>query len=131
MAAGLAVKITMRYEKKMRLALTSISVGLALTSISLVASACEPGGSPIIENRLNQELRITVTHVHDDSTLGKPVDYGIIPPLTTKRLAGIAFPSHQWVERIQATDLSGKVVFWNDYNMGDLEKIGWKITIPP
>jgi len=35
------------------------------------------------------------------------------------------------VYRIEAVDSSGRVVFSHDYNMDDLEKIGWKITIPP
>ena len=35
------------------------------------------------------------------------------------------------IQRIEAIDPSGKVIFSHNYKMSDLEKIGWKIVIPP
>jgi hypothetical protein len=35
------------------------------------------------------------------------------------------------MQRLEAVDPSGKVVFSHDYKMADLEKAGWKIVIPP
>jgi hypothetical protein len=43
----------------------------------------------------------------------------------------MTFLGNEWTDRIEAIEPSGKVVFSHDYKMSDLEKIGWKITIPP
>jgi hypothetical protein len=61
----------------------------------------------------------------------KPIDYGIVQAQSTRKLAGIVFPGGRWVHRIQAIDPSGKVVFSQDYNLNDPERINWKIVIPP
>ena len=104
---------------------------LLVFAIILFVSACEPGGYPIIENQRNDDVRIFKLHVREDGTLGEPIDYGIVPARTTKELAGITFVRRSWVYRIEAVDPSGKVVFSHDYNMNDMEKIDWKIIIPP
>ena len=109
------------------LALTSLLV----FAIALLTSACEPGGFPVIENQRSQYVNISVSHVREDGTLDKPVDYGVVPARTTKELAGIVFVKYELMFRIEAVAPSGKVVFSHDYNWNDLEKISWKIIIPP
>ena len=105
---------------------------ICLALILVLASvSCEPGGEPIIENRSNQDLGIYITDVYPDGRLDKPRYYGLVPAQSTKRLAGIVFVQRQWVYRIEAVDLSGKVVFSRDFDQDDLDRISWKITIPP
>ena len=112
-------------------------LGLTLLFVfatTLFSSACEPGGEPIIENQLNQEVGIYVTLVSVNGNPDKtetPTDYGVVPAQTTKELASIVFVRRSWVYRIEAVDPSGNVIFSHDYNMNDLEKIDWKIVIPP
>jgi hypothetical protein len=115
-----------------KLTLTVFGMYLALLLVvGVFASGCEPGGKPIIENQRGQEVVIQVIHVREDGTLGAPRNYGGIPARTTKKLGSITFVYRDWVYRIEAVDPSGKVVFSYDYNLDDLEKIKWKITIPP
>jgi hypothetical protein len=109
-------------------------VGLILMLLFITGfftTGCELGGAPVIENQLNQEIRISVSIVREGGTLGESIDYGVVPAQTTKKLAGVTFVNRAMVKRMEAKDLSGKVVFSHDYNMDDLEKIQWKITIPP
>jgi hypothetical protein len=94
---------------------------------------CEPGGEPIIDNQHNQDLTIYVQRI-DKTINGRPdevVNYGVVPAKTTKKLARITFVSDEVMKRIEVVDTSGNVVFSHDYNMNDLEKIQWKIIIPP
>jgi len=104
---------------------------LFLFTIAIFVSACEPGGWPTIDNQTNQDLTILVITVRENEFSGQIRNYGVVPARTTKRLASITFVRREWVYRIQAEDPSGKVVFSQDYNMDDLEKIKWKIVIPP
>ena len=69
--------------------------------------------------------------MRENGTLEKPINYGIVPAQSTKKLAGIVFVERELVYRIQAVDPSGNMVFSHDYNMNDLKNINWKITIPP
>ncbi|MFC1870131.1 hypothetical protein ACFLYE_02545, partial [Chloroflexota bacterium] len=57
----------------------------------LALSACEPGGYPIIDNQRNEEVTIRISDVYEDGRLSKPIDYGVVPAQTTKKLAGLAF----------------------------------------
>jgi len=78
-------------------------------------------------------VKIYITLVLADGTPNppeKPIDYGIVPALSTKKLASITFVRRDLVFNIQASDPSGKVVFSYDYKMADLEKIDWKVVIP-
>jgi hypothetical protein len=110
-------------------------LAIVMAAFLVMGTSCEPGGWPIIENQSNQEVRIYTTLVRTDNPMdqpGKPTDHGIIPAITTQKLKyAITFVRRNWVYRIGAKDLSGRTVFSHDYNMDDLEKINWKITIPP
>lgn len=120
-------------KRKNRLLLLGLTL-LFIFTTAFLSWACEPGGFPIIENQRNQEVRIYVTLVRVDGIpeeQEKPIDYGVVPAQTTKKLAGITFIRRNWVYRIEAVDPEGEVVFSHDYNWYDLEKIQWKITIPP
>lgn len=120
-----------RYVKMGKQDFTLLSpVLLLLFAIALFASACEPGGDLIIENQYNREVPIFYTHVRADGTLDKATRQGLVPPNTTKTFS-ITFLGSDWVQRIEAVDPSGEIVFSHDYRMDDLEKISWKITIPP
>jgi len=116
----------MKIMKRRRL----LGLFLLLFVTAFFSIACEPGGEPIIENQRDQEVRIYVTIVRADGTLDEPIDYGVVPAQTTEKLASITF-LRKMVVRIEAKDPSGGVVFSHDYNMYDLEKIDWKITILP
>ena len=59
-----------------------------------------------------------------------PVKQGVISPNASKQF-GMVFLGSNFVERIEARDPSGKIIFSHDYKFVDMEKIGWKITIPP
>jgi hypothetical protein len=112
-------------------------LGIALLlafATTLIVSACEPGGRPIIENQRNHEVKILVTTVWTDGAPkepNKPRDYGVVPARSTKQLAGITFVRREWVYRIEAVDPDGKSVFSKDFNMNDLDRISWRIVIPP
>ncbi|MFC2051214.1 hypothetical protein ACFLT4_00595 [Chloroflexota bacterium] len=120
-----------RQGNLMLLCLTLLSV----FPIALFALGCEPGGYSIIENQRNEAIRIYITLIRSDYPYLDPseeTDYGVIPARTTKELAHpITFPRRYWVYRIQAKDSTGTIVFSHDYNLDDLEKIHWKIVIPP
>ena len=102
-----------------------------LLSPNLFLMACEPGSFPIINNQYHQDVTVWVTRVNDDGSFGEPRDYGIVESNTSRRLASIAFIRRDIVFRIEAKSLGGEIVFARDYKMADLDKIGWKITIPP
>lgn len=96
----------------------------------LVSFACEPGGGITIENHQDQTISIFFTHVRADGSLDNPSKQGAVTPNATRKFFDV-FLDPEWMERIEAREQSGKIVFSHDYKMGDLEKIGWKITIPP
>jgi hypothetical protein len=101
-----------------------------LIVLTFIMSACDPGGNITIRNLENQEMTIFFTHVRADGSLDNPSKQGTIPPVTAKRF-GIVFLGSEWIERIEAIDPSGKIVFSHDYKMADLEKVNWEITISP
>jgi hypothetical protein len=103
---------------------------ILLLSITLFASACEPGGDITIENLRNEEVSIYVSHVREDGRTDEPTKQVVVSANATKIFAK-TFIGENWINRIEAIDPSGKVVFSHDYKMADLEKISWKITIPP
>ena len=103
---------------------------LLLLSTSLFMSGCEPGGRLTIENQNIQEVRIILTHVYPDGTLGVPTYEITISANKTSELR-MTFLGDDWIDRLEAIDPSGKVVFSHDYKMADLEKMGWKIVILP
>ena len=131
----LAAEMRTRNVPLKKLTSTLFGVYLALLlAVGILTSGCEPGGEPIIENQRDEDIRIYVTVIRSDYPDRDPseeIDYGIVPARTTRELASIVFPRRYWVHRIQAKDRSGKVVFSHDYNLDDLEKIKWRITIPP
>jgi hypothetical protein len=93
-------------------------------------TSCEPAPKVIFDNQLNQEVRIFTTHVRDDGTIDGFVELGTVPAHSTKTI-NITFLGDEWVNRIEVRDTLGNVTLSHDYKMGDLEKIRWKITIPP
>ena len=108
-------------------------LGLILISLmifALLLQSCEPGGDIIIENRQNKEVTIYFSHVRGDGSTDEPAKQGVISANAT-RTFNESFPRKNWVSRIEVVDSSGNVVFSHDYNMDDLEKIDWKIVIPP
>jgi len=94
-----AAAVTARRHARMRKqTFTLFGMYLALLLVvGLLVSGCEPGGFPIIENNLNQDLRIYTTLVRRDGTLGEEIDYGVVPAQTTKELASITFVYRDWV----------------------------------
>ena len=114
-----------------KLTLTLFSTYLALLlAVSILASGCEPGGDLTIVNRHSQEVRIFKSHVRNDGTTDEAT-YQITISANETRKFSITFIGSEWIKRIEAIDSSGKTVFLHDYNRADLEKIGWKIVIPP
>jgi hypothetical protein len=101
-----------------------------LLILVLVMSACEPETKITFENKYNQEVKVLVAHVRDNGTIDELTEYGIIDA-NSKKTIHITFLGSEWVNRIEAADLSGKVIFSHDYNIDDLEKINWKIEIFP
>ena len=107
-------------------------VSLAVISIIFVLlfQSCELGGNITVENLRNGEVDIYFSTVREDGSTDEPTRQRAVPPNATEIL-GITFIDENWVNRIEGIDTFGKVVFSHDYKMGDLKKIGWKITIPP
>ena len=105
---------------------------LFLTMLFLAAAvpACEPAPEISFDNQQNHEIRIFIAHVRDDGNIDKFVELGTVPVHATQTFS-ITFLGDEWVNRIEIRDTLGNVVLSHDYKMADLEKIGWKITIPP
>ena len=106
----------------------------AMVSLFLTISifvGCEPGGFPTINNQTEQTLTILVSHVRDNGTTDQPVDFGVVPSHSTRKLAGVAFLGDQWVNRFQAVDSLGNVIFSHDYKLADLKKLDWVISVRP
>lgn len=93
-------------------------------------SACEPGGEVTFQNQRNEDIKVFVTHVRANGSTDGYSDYGTIPARNSKTIS-ITFLGDEWVNRLETRNLSGIVISSKDYKMGDLEKIGWKIVIPP
>jgi hypothetical protein len=102
---------------------------IIIVALLLILPSCEPGGKLVVENQNKTEITIYFASVRIDGTIDKLTEQGIIPSQTT-RTFGIVFLGDDWVNRIEAKDTQGKVLFSHDYKMRDLEKINWKITIP-
>ncbi|MFH1031879.1 MAG: hypothetical protein V1767_04900 [Chloroflexota bacterium] len=116
---------------KRRLILPALVLLLVFTT-TFFTLGCEPGDRLVIDNQRNHEVRIDVTRVRSDGTLDNQVrNYGLIPTKSTKELGSITFTNMKNIFRVEAIDPLGKAVFSHDYNYYDLEKIQWKITIPP
>ena len=107
-----------------------VLVLLLLFTIALFSMACEPKTDITFQNQQNQDIKIFVAHVRDDGSIDGFGDYGTILAKTTKTMT-IAFLGDEWVNRIKAVGPSGNEVFSHDYSRKDLEKISWKIVIPP
>ena len=132
MATELATEMTMnRYAKtgKQNPTLPSV-VLLFLFAIALFVSACEPGGAITFHNLQNQDVTVFFATVKADGSIDQLTKQGVISANSAKIFSAV-FPSRDWVTRIEAHDPAGKVVFSHDYKMADLEKIHWKIVIPP
>ena len=116
-----------------RLAQNVKSLGLLFTLVlvlSILLPSCEPGGSLQIQNLQSQEVTIFLASVRTDGTIDELTKQIVISANTTRALE-ITFLGSEWVNRIEAHDPTGKVVFSHDYKMADLDNIGWKIVIPP
>ena len=103
---------------------------ILLFVVGLFALGCEPGGAITFHNLQNQEVTVFFAHVRTGGTIDVLAEQGVISANTSKTFS-ITFIGSEWINRIEAHNPTGKVVFSNDYKMGDLEKIGWKIVIPP
>ncbi len=120
-----------KYEQMRRFNFKLLSLALlSIFVISFVVMSCEPETKVTFQNQRNEDLDVFVASVRRDGSIDGFVDYGTIPSQTTKTIY-ITFLGDEWVNRIEIRDTLGKVVFSHDYNRPDLEKIGWKITIPP
>jgi hypothetical protein len=93
-------------------------------------SACEPQAIITFKNEQNQDIKIFVASVRDDGSIDGFVQQGIILAHTEKKLY-IIFLGDNWINRIEARNPMGEVVFSGDYNRGDLDKVNWRITILP
>lgn len=109
----------------------SFSLLFVLGIMAIIASGCEPGERLIIDNQRNHEVRIEVTRVTDGTLSNQIRNYGLVPAKSIKELGSITFTNAKNIFRVEAIDPLGKAVFSHDYNYYDLEKIDWKITIPP
>ena len=76
---------------------------------SFLVRISEPNGTPVIDNRSGQDIYIQIIHLGTDGIPDKPVNYGVVPAGTVKKLASITFLGKEWVVRIEAIDLSGKI----------------------
>lgn len=103
---------------------------LLLFTIAFFATACEPGGDIEFNNMHSKDVDIYFIAMKEDGSLGVPANQGSIPANGARKFA-IVYVDRNIVYRIEAIDTSGKVVFSRDYKMADLEKIDWKIVIPP
>jgi hypothetical protein len=112
---------------KQRLIISLISLLMVLSLIS--QTSCEPYPKITFDNQRSQEMTIFATHVRDDGTISNFVKQGVIPADSINKI-NITFLGEEWVNRIEARDPNGIVVFSHDYKMADLEKIDWKIVIP-
>jgi hypothetical protein len=113
--------------------LTFMRLGVYLTLllvVGLFVLGCEPGGDITFHNLQNQDVTVFFATVLADGSIDQLTKQGVISANSTKIFSAV-FPSYNWVRRIEAHDPTGKVVFSHDYKMADLEKIGWKIVIPP
>jgi len=116
-------------EEKQNFALLCLVLLLLLTA-PFFLSGCEREAVITIENQRSQDVKIYHTFVHADGTLGEATYQGTISANSTKTQYIILIYDYN-VKRIEAIEPSGKIVFSQDYNRADLEKIKWKIVIPP
>ena len=116
---------------KQRVSVKIFILGLLLVLIlPMLLAACEPLTIITFDNQRDQVVRVFVAHVRDDGTIDELTDYGTIPANTVKKIS-ITFLGDEWVNRIELVGPSGNVAFSHDYNRADLEKIDWKVAIPP
>ena len=106
-----------------------ILLTLALAFIFSTQS-CESGGDILFQNNSERDVTIFYSHVRSDRTTDTPTKQGVVPAHGSATFS-IAFVEIGWVNRITAIDASGKLMLSHDYTMPDLDKIGWKIVIPP
>ncbi len=92
--------------------------------------SCEPETKVTFQNQRNEDIKLFVANVRNDGSTDGFADYGTIPAQTTKTIY-ITFIGDAWVNRIEIRDTLGKVILSHDYNRPSLEKVGWKITVPP
>lgn len=110
-----------------------LTIGLILYLILIVTvnliSCGEPFPKITFDNHTNQELTIFAAHVGKDGNVdGGFSQQGFVPSHSIGDIR-ITFLGDTWVNRIEARDQSGNVIFSHDYTMPDLKKINWSITI--
>ncbi len=115
--------------RKLTFMLFGLYLALLLT-FGLFASGCEPGGDLTIVNRHSQEVGIFKSDVRNDGTTNEATYQITIRPNETREFS-ITFIGPKHIQRIEAINALGNVLFSQDYKMADLEKIGWKIVVPP
>jgi len=114
--------------KKLILIQLSLYLVLLLT-VGIFTSGCEPGGWLTIENQYNEEVRIFKSDVQNDDTTSEAIYQITIQPNETREFS-ITFIGSKHTQNFKALDPSGNILFSQDYKMGDLEKLGWRIVIP-
>ncbi len=119
----LAMKISIN-----KLKLTGVFGVITLALLALIG--CEPGGDITFENEFNQNLTISYTHARSNGSIDGFVTLASVAANSSK-VVPLTFLGPAWVNRINVSDNSGKVIFTHDYTMGDLDKVDWKIVIPP
>jgi len=105
-------------------------VAVIIVVVGLFTTGCHPGGYVTIENQSPQKVKIYVTHVRPDGNTDGLTYQGSVIANSTWEFS-VGFVDSWWVNRIVATDPSEVVLFSGDYTMGDLDRAGWKIVIPP
>jgi hypothetical protein len=113
-----------------RLKIKKLYVCAFIAILLFFSSGCEPMTKVTFQNQRDEDVKLYVAAVHRDGSIGDFGDYGTIQAKTTKTIT-IAYLGNEHTNRLQIRDSAGKVLFSHDYKRPDLEKIGWKIVIPP
>ena len=107
-----------------------LCVCIFLASMLLFSSACEPEAKVTFQNQRNEDVTLFVATVLANGSIDGFINFGMIPSKTTKTIY-IAFIGDEHVNRLQFRDSTGTILLSHDYTRADMEKIGWKIVIPP
>ena len=113
-----------------RFSVVSLCLFVLVVGLLPFPFACEPPAKVTYQNQTNEDVNLFVATVLANGSIDGFVDFGIIPAKTTKTI-WIAFIGDEHQNRLEIRDITGKVLLSHDYRRADLEKIGWKIIIPP
>jgi hypothetical protein len=113
--------------KRKSIYLVNLLVAFFIVNL-LIMISCEPSPKITFVNQRNQDVTIFATRVRSDGTTSNFVKQGVIFAHSTNKVS-ITFIGDDWVNRIEARDSSGNIVFSGDYTMKKLKEINWIIVI--